>query len=678
QHGFKTPYSGWFLQGITSTGKLQWGIAYNDGSNKAATTDSYFGLLDNTWHHIVGTYDGNYLRLYIDGKLSATPTSYNGAGTWKNTRDVIIGRSWRGGSPSSPGRYFDGIIDEVAIYNRRLTFDEIQYIYENGPISNLYNGSIKSKNIEIPDKMCWDTLKINKSEVTNSLYNITILDADSNLPILPFQKLSDNTIDISSINPIVHNNIKVQAILDVNSSEEAILYDWSINWTMNRPPKIVDYSPGTIINRTHSFNIKLNLSDHDESEQNLSLLAYYKAPSDIDWKTDYLTDLNYNIDHWNCTFTPPANAELGYYEFRFFCNDSFQAFNYSQNPTYIKVVNNNPIIWEITTSDILVNRTHSLYISIDASDVEIPSNELDIFVGYKSPEDISWNYIPNQNFVFQNGLWETVFTPLPSSILGSYIFNVTCNDSDNEVHKTFNIIIINNKPFKPEVSITPSYPVTSDNINSIVSNILDIETSSINLKKWYRWYKNNEYQPTFDNETSIPNSATVKDEEWKCRVYLFDGDDLGPPGEAEVTVQNSPPTLKEDFDNLIMQEDNPIILQNKLSMIFDDLDNDTLVFKAEGQVNIDIQIIQSNGTLILTPMENWFGTEFITLYANDTFSSAAEEQLQIVVEPTNDLPRIVQVGTQIVSGIDEELQFVVKQDNWLNLSIIVEDIDGDV
>jgi len=75
------------------------------------------------WHHVAGTYDGSYMKIYVDGTLAGTlPVS--GAIT-TNTNPLTIG--YQPGTPE----YFSGIIDEVRIYNRDLTEDEIKTSYKS-------------------------------------------------------------------------------------------------------------------------------------------------------------------------------------------------------------------------------------------------------------------------------------------------------------------------------------------------------------------------------------------------------------------------------------------------------------------------------------------------------------------------------------------------------------------
>jgi prepilin-type N-terminal cleavage/methylation domain-containing protein len=82
------------------------------------------------WHHFVMTYDGRYLKAFIDGSQVG---STNDAGdtypidyTYDNS--LLIGAE--AGSGDIPtGDYFNGIMDEVRIYNRALSAQEIQARY---------------------------------------------------------------------------------------------------------------------------------------------------------------------------------------------------------------------------------------------------------------------------------------------------------------------------------------------------------------------------------------------------------------------------------------------------------------------------------------------------------------------------------------------------------------------
>ena len=74
-------------------------------------------IQDGKWHFLAGTWDGDDIRLYIDGELEAEMTC---KGKLKPNNDpLFIGA--RGGS----GRFLTGVLDEIKMYNYALTKEEL-------------------------------------------------------------------------------------------------------------------------------------------------------------------------------------------------------------------------------------------------------------------------------------------------------------------------------------------------------------------------------------------------------------------------------------------------------------------------------------------------------------------------------------------------------------------------
>jgi glucose/arabinose dehydrogenase/chitodextrinase len=75
------------------------------------------GLTPNQWTHVAATYDGAWLRLYVNGVQVASRTRSGSLEV--NALPLRIGGS------TYPGEFFPGLIDEVRIYNRALSAAEI-------------------------------------------------------------------------------------------------------------------------------------------------------------------------------------------------------------------------------------------------------------------------------------------------------------------------------------------------------------------------------------------------------------------------------------------------------------------------------------------------------------------------------------------------------------------------
>jgi len=103
-----------------------------------------FGVPPDQWTHIAGTFNGNTLKLYVNGIL--VPNSGGNLGSTATTsanqpllspvqlvsnpnRNFVLASSYWNGLPSYP---FFGEIDEVEIFDRALSASEIQAVFNAG------------------------------------------------------------------------------------------------------------------------------------------------------------------------------------------------------------------------------------------------------------------------------------------------------------------------------------------------------------------------------------------------------------------------------------------------------------------------------------------------------------------------------------------------------------------
>ena len=128
--------------GCNSTDSALYGLSINNGNNAAwsvrddiandITLQSEIQI--NKWYLITGIFenDNDIITLYIDGSLNTTDYSIMTSLTDGGTNIPFeIGRVYRTGW-GEPGEYFFGKIDDIRVYNRALSDDEIQEIYHQG------------------------------------------------------------------------------------------------------------------------------------------------------------------------------------------------------------------------------------------------------------------------------------------------------------------------------------------------------------------------------------------------------------------------------------------------------------------------------------------------------------------------------------------------------------------
>ena len=121
----------------------------SQGGNNQQSIDSTTSLSAGQWYHVVATYNGvggnnaaDGLTIYING-AAETPTNV--------TKNTYVAMS-NGTSPFVIGQYFnaaffDGDIDEVAIWSKALDATDIQTIYNAtndnpGKCANLWSGGL--------------------------------------------------------------------------------------------------------------------------------------------------------------------------------------------------------------------------------------------------------------------------------------------------------------------------------------------------------------------------------------------------------------------------------------------------------------------------------------------------------------------------------------------------------
>ena len=83
----------------------------------------------NKWVHLSYSYNGSSVRLYVDGKFYQSYTSGLPVTPGNLITNIYIGS---GNALDASSRLVNGLVDELAIYDKVLTADAIQQIYAEG------------------------------------------------------------------------------------------------------------------------------------------------------------------------------------------------------------------------------------------------------------------------------------------------------------------------------------------------------------------------------------------------------------------------------------------------------------------------------------------------------------------------------------------------------------------
>ncbi len=146
--GFSLAYDARNIPGNPrTTNALDW--AFNGGTGTLSIAFLSNAFLNPGFHHVAGTFDGSVSRLYLDGVLVATGSPIGGVSF--NTLSLRIGAMHVKEVFGVDDR-FEGIIDEVEIYNRALSDSEVQALFGGGtssPAGRITFESTRDGNSEI-------------------------------------------------------------------------------------------------------------------------------------------------------------------------------------------------------------------------------------------------------------------------------------------------------------------------------------------------------------------------------------------------------------------------------------------------------------------------------------------------------------------------------------------------
>ena len=167
-------------------------VRVSNSSFFTVVTGGYANIADNVWHHVVVQVDtyaesSGYIgrvKIYVDGALDNEKLiNSNVSGTINSVGNVAVGNNRN--NTITNNLYYKDAIDDIAIYNKNLTIQEIQALYnDNSTCGQLVNSILDFQ------------------DITDNSANILFTTGGAVTYDVAYHKASE-----SFSNAIIHNNI---------------------------------------------------------------------------------------------------------------------------------------------------------------------------------------------------------------------------------------------------------------------------------------------------------------------------------------------------------------------------------------------------------------------------------------------------------------------------------------
>ncbi|MCM2325572.1 MAG: S-layer homology domain-containing protein, partial [Candidatus Woesearchaeota archaeon] len=112
-----------------SSGKFMFMVSNGTKPNQIS---GQAGKAKNQWYLVIGTYNGTHAKLYVNGVKEGELETLS---VPNNTLAINMG-AWETRPAGTMSRPFKGVIDEVKVYERALTTQEILQLFGNMPVRN--------------------------------------------------------------------------------------------------------------------------------------------------------------------------------------------------------------------------------------------------------------------------------------------------------------------------------------------------------------------------------------------------------------------------------------------------------------------------------------------------------------------------------------------------------------
>lgn len=170
-------------------------------------------VISNGWHHVGATYDGSYMKLYLDG-VQVSNTTKSGLVNYSYSNTYI--------GTNGPGSYFSGYMDEIKIFHTALKSDEINDLYNNNLrfreldyYINVWDTSLSYGNVHIKMPILPENQSVSVQMYYNNLINPSLTDNSDIFSVYTYDM--PKTIGYPVLDYYATGGIDITSLFDDNS-----------------------------------------------------------------------------------------------------------------------------------------------------------------------------------------------------------------------------------------------------------------------------------------------------------------------------------------------------------------------------------------------------------------------------------------------------------------------------
>lgn len=180
--------SWWWFRGAAPWDSEGWVLTHHSNdqyfwqiSGKDSVTG---GTVSVNWTHVVGTYNGSHMVLYVDGSSVDSAGGLSGnLPDVSYVESIVIGSQYTQDPAIISGNHFEGLIDEVMIWNRSLTSTEVSNLYSNQSYRFKTPANQSFPNINISQNGSYNRVNVtvNTTQNAGSSMKLRIAEYDGNV-----------------------------------------------------------------------------------------------------------------------------------------------------------------------------------------------------------------------------------------------------------------------------------------------------------------------------------------------------------------------------------------------------------------------------------------------------------------------------------------------------------------